>query len=63
MTYFLKKIFNKIRVYYYYLINKNSREYFFILILRKIFSIFNESEKLNYDKNFIKEWCKKKKKF
>ena len=61
MTYFLKKIFNKIRVYYYYLINKNSREYFFILILRKIFSIFNESEKLNYDKNFIKEWCKKKK--
>lgn len=61
MSFFLKKIFNKIKVYYYYLINNNSRQYFFILISRKIFSLFNNSEKLNYGNNFIEEWCKKKK--
>ena len=61
MSFFLKKIFNKIKVYYYYLINNNSRQYFFILIFRKILSLFNNTEKLNYSNNFIEEWCKKKK--
>ena len=61
MSYFLKKIFNKIKVYYYYLINNNSRQYFFILIFRKILSLFNDSKKINYSNNFIEEWCKKKK--
>lgn len=61
MSYFLKKISNKIKVYYYYLINNNSRQYFFILIYRKIFSLLNESEKSKFDNNFIEEWCKKKK--
>ena len=60
MNYFLKKILNKTKVYYYYLINSNSRQYFFILIWRKILSLFNNSKNSINENNFILSWCKKK---
>ncbi len=41
---FSKKIFNKLKVYYFYLINKNSRQFFFILIWRKISKKIDEIE-------------------
>lgn len=61
MNYFLKKILNKISVYFFYLLNKNSRQYFFVLVLRKVSGIFNRSDKSEYKNSFILKWCEKKK--
>ena len=61
MNFFLCKIFNKIRAYYYYFINKNSRKYFFILILRKFKGLFEKSQNHENLEFTTSEWCKKKK--
>ena len=63
MNYFLKKTFNKITVYFFYLINNNSRQYFFTLIWRKIYGVFSRSGKLKYRNSFILKWCEKNKSF
>ena len=61
MNFFLKKILNKISVYFFYLLKKNSRQYFFVLVLRKISATFNKSNKSKYKTSFILKWCEKKK--
>ena len=61
MNFFFKKIFSKIKAYFYYLINKNSRKYFFILILRKILNLFNNYKYKNKSNFLVKQWCEKKK--
>lgn len=60
MNYFPKKLFNKLKVYYFYFINKKSRKFFFILILRKINTLFNKNSGDKFNKNFILEWCNRK---
>jgi len=61
MNYFLKKIFNKLKVYYFYLINENSRQFFFILIWRKISHHFIQSNRSKVSNYFILKWCNKQK--
>ncbi len=61
MNFFLKKILNKISVYFFYLFKKNSRQYFFVLVLRKISATFNKSNKSKYKNSFILKWCEKNK--
>ncbi len=60
MNYFSKRIFNKLKVYYFYFINKKSRKFFFILIWRKIYNLFNRNSREKFTKNFISQWCNKK---
>ena len=50
-------MFEKIKVYYFYLINKNSRNFFFILIWRKILKLFIKNNKEKFSKIFILKWC------
>ena len=61
MNFFFIKILNKIRVYYYYLVNKNSRKYFFILIYRKISIFINRHKHSNKLKFSITKQCENKK--
>lgn len=58
---YLIKLFNKFKAYYYYLINQNSRKYFFILISRKISNLFNRSNISKIKNDFILAWCKRNK--
>lgn len=60
MNYFSKKIFNKLKVYYFYFINQKSRKFFFILIWRKIYILFNKNSRDKFNKKFISEWCDRK---
>ena len=60
MNYFSKKILNKLKVYWFYLINNNSRQFFFILIWRKISNLFNKHNRSKVSNNFILNWCNKK---
>ena len=60
MNYFPKKLFNKLKVYYFYFINEKSRKFFFILIWRKINTLFNKNSGDKFNKNFILEWCNRK---
>ena len=60
MNYSLEKLFNKFKTYYYYLANENSRKYFFILISRKIFNLFNKSSDLKKANDKVFSWCKRK---
>lgn len=53
-------MFEKIKVYYFYFINKKSRKFFFILIWRKIFQLCIKDSKEKYSKRFILKWCKNK---
>lgn len=61
MNYFSKKLFDKLKVYYFYFINKKSRKFFFILVWRKVFNLLNRNSGEEYTKDFVSEWCKKKK--
>lgn len=58
---YLIKLFNKFKAYYYYLINHNSRKYFFILISRKIFNLFIRSNISKIKNDFILTWCERNK--
>lgn len=58
---FIKKMISKIKVYYYYFIEPKSRNFFFILIYRKLLNIFRNKKKLKETKNIIEKWCDKKK--
>lgn len=53
-------MFEKIKVYYFYLINNNSRKFFFILIWRKILKLFIKKNKEKFSKIFILKWCERK---
>mgnify|MGYP005990917783 CR=1 FL=1 len=59
MIYFSKKLMNKIKVYLFYLLKKETRKFFFILVNRKIYQIFYP--KKNIDNNKYLNWFKKKK--
>ena len=61
MNYFSEKLFDKLKVYYFYFINKKSRKFFFILVWRKVFNLLNRNSGEEYNKDFVSEWCKKKK--
>ncbi len=61
MKFFFKKFILKIEAYYYYFINKNSRKYFFVLISRKVSSLFKKSNDLKNLEFTITQWCKKNK--
>ena len=59
MIYFSTKIINKFKVYLFYLFKTESRKFFFILLKRKIYRLFNQ--KKDTDKNKFLHYFKKKK--
>ena len=59
MIYFLIKIFKKIKVYFFYFLKNESREFFFILVKRKIFKLFYISK--SYDSKQLLKLCEKEK--
>ena len=61
MTYFLKKILNKFKVYFFYYLNKDTREFFFILIKRKFYTLFDITNNNKIKNEFINSWCDRKK--
>ena len=61
MNFFFSKILSKTKAYYYYFINKNSRKYFFILVLRKFKGLFETSQNSENLGFTTSQWCKKKK--
>lgn len=62
MKFYFNKFFKKIHAYFYYLANKNSRKYFFILISRKFKNLF-KTNLINNSNVIITKWCKEKKIF
>ena len=58
---FKKKIFDKLRVYFYYLITPKSRKFFFILIYRKFLNFFKFNKNLEKKSFLVNSWCYKKK--
>jgi len=61
MTYFFKKIFNKFQVYFVYYLNKNTRDFFFILIKRKFLRLLDINKNDKIKNKYINSWCESKK--